>query len=365
MRILIVGGTPAHRGGLELFCERAQDALRLHGKHQVEWLPAHSSFARLSAASVVWNIWRLLHIRRKQPRPVVWLQYVNFLDLLILVVCRALGYRVLVTPHLGVNWLSQSNRVLRSVGTRLLASANAVGLLSPSQALELRIPATVGSRQIITFLPQALEVTSRLNDGEGEPLRLIHAARLSEGKGTFLFLAVCARLDKEGYAFRAQLVGSCDKETRDRIDDVIARENLAHRIEITGAVNENEVLGRLSRSDILIHLSSVDSFPLVVLESLGCGAYPICLDLSGARNIVRTYGGQLVGGADPVSETVSFIRDVDVGALREGAAERQRRIGQDFRWAKAVQAVEVALRDVSQDFVAVPVATASSSFEDK
>lgn len=349
MRILIIGGTPAHRGGLELFCERAQQAFRLHGKHEVEWFPAHTSFARRTAASALWNIARTLYRRQRQPHQVVWLQYVNFLDLVILLICRLLGYRVLVTPHLGVNWISQSNRILRYIGTRFLAYANAIGLLSSSQATELRIPASLVSVPLVTFLPVNLGAIPRERDHPEGPLRLIHAARLSEGKGTFLFLEICARLEECGYPFEAQLVGSYSEETKLRIDAAIAKSGIAHRVEITGPVSEDEVLARFSRSDMLLHLSRVDSFPLIVLESIGCGVFPVCLDLSGARNIIRNYAGRLIADTDPVSEAVTFIRHADIQAFRQAVGKAQRRLCQDYAWPKAVQAAEAGLREVSLD----------------
>lgn len=339
-----------------MFCERAQQAFRLHGKHEAEWFPAHTSFARRNAVSVLWNITRTLYRRQNQPDQVVWLQYVNFLDLVILLICRILKYRVLVTPHLGVNWVSQSNRMLRSIGTRFLAYANAIGLLSASQATELRIPDSLVSVPLVTFLPINLGAIARDRDDPRGPLRLIHAARLSEGKGTFLFLEICTRLEQSGYAFEAQLVGSYSDETKRRIDAAIAKSGIAHRVEITGPVAEEEILARFSRSDMLLHLSKVDSFPLVVLESIGCGVFPVCLDLSGARSIIRNYGGHLIGEQDPVAEAVTFIRNADIQALRQAADKNRRRLCQDFAWPKAVQAVEAGLREVSHDPAALPVA---------
>ena len=46
MDVLIVGGTPAHRGGVEAFCERAIEALGCVPGWQVDHLPSQSAYLR-------------------------------------------------------------------------------------------------------------------------------------------------------------------------------------------------------------------------------------------------------------------------------------------------------------------------------
>ncbi len=346
MDILIVGGTPLHRGGVELFCERAQDALAGIGGHRVEWVRANTAYLRLRSLGRVGQCVGRLVRRRGQHWDCLWLQYVNLPDLALLLVCRLLGYRVLVTPHLGSNWSSQSNRWLRGLSLRLLGLAHGIAPISATQAEELALPPGPPRLQIRTFLPRAFPDPGLVRQ-QGPELALVHAGRLSEGKGTFLFLQVCATLRRRGCRFSARLIGSCDDATRRRIDAAIQDNDLASSVAVTGLLPETELLAALSQADVLVHLSTIDSFPLIVLEAVGCGVFPICKDLPGARSMIGTYCGHLVAGPDAVAEVAAFLGGATPDQLRSTAALTRGRLAADYAWERCVAALEDAVRAVS------------------
>ena len=338
MDILIVGGTPSHRGGVELFCERARHALVNIGDHHVEWVHSNTSYLRLtSIGRVAKCAWELVR-RRNQQWDCLWLQYVNLPDLVLLLASRLCGYRVLVTPHLGSNWSSQSNRLLRSLGVKLLGFAHGIALISDTQAEEIALPSSVPQMQIRTFLPSVFP--SEPQRLRARKLALVHAGRLSDGKGTFLFLQVCTILKQRGCEFGAQLIGSCDAATRRRIDGVIMENDLAASVELLGLLPEVRLLEALSAADALIHLSNIDSFPLIVLEAIGCGAFPICKDLPGARFITETYCGTLVAGPNIASDVADLLAGTSAAALRGEAALARGRLAADYSWEQCVAALE-------------------------
>ena len=346
MDILIVGGTPRHRGGVELFCERARDALAGIGGHHVEWVAANTAYLRLQPLSKMGQVGRcirLLLLHRKQHWDCLWLQYVNLPDLGLLLVCRLLGYRVLVTPHLGSNWSSQSNRWLRGLSLRLLSLAHGIALISPTQAGELALPPATPRLQVRTFLPCAFPAGAVPGRQGGRDLALVHAGRLSEGKGTFLFLQVCAILRRRGCPFSAQLIGSCDDATRRRIDAAIQQDDLAGSVTVIGLLDEAGLLAALSQADVLVHLSDIDSFPLIVLEAIGCGVFPVCKDLPGARSMIETYCGHLVAGPDAAADTAEFLAMATPDLLRSTAAASRGRLAADYAWNRCVAAVEEAV----------------------
>ena len=131
MKVLIVGGTPAQRGGVEAFCERAAEALGQVPGWGISVLPAGSAYLRPARLpSYLGGLVALARQGLTRTRPdCVWLQYVNLPDLGYLVVARLVGLPTLVTPHLGSNWRSQSVPWLRRLSRALLGLARRIALI--------------------------------------------------------------------------------------------------------------------------------------------------------------------------------------------------------------------------------------------
>ena len=338
----------SHRGGLESFCERARDALTGIGGHRVDWVQSNTSYLRMASlgqlADCIWMLFR----RRKQKWSCLWLQYANLPDLLLLTVSRLLGYRLLVTPHLGSQGFTQSNALMRRLSANLLELAHGIALISTSQLEELALPPTIPRYHIKTFLPRCFPVESRPVGHQGGGFALAHAGRLSDAKGTFLFLEICSILKRRGVAFSAQLIGFCDEATRRRIDAFIQENELAQSVEVMAHLCEDQLLVALSLTDVLIHLSDTDSFPLIVLEAVGCGVFPICKDLPGARFITQTYCGNIVAGPNAVSSVIDVLTSTSPAVLRHTAARARQRLLADYAWSQAVAALETAIMTRSE-----------------
>lgn len=342
MDILIVGGTPAHRGGVEQFCDRAREALSDIGGHRVEHIYSHGGYLRLqSLPAFIGGILGLL-VKRRRRWDCVWLQYASFPDLALLLMCRLLRFSVLVTPHLGSNWASQTNVVMRWLTKKLLAASSGIGLLSATQAEELALPASPPRFELFTFLPRRLPSRPAMRPDAGR-LRLVHAGRLSIGKGSFLFLDVCAILHRAGFMFEASLIGSCDAATRSKLRSEIERAGLEASLDFMGPLPEAELLERLAAADILVHLSQIDSFPLIVLESIGCGVFPVCKNLPGARLITKSYCGHVIDGSHEAEQAAQFIITADPEQLRTSAGTASIRLKDDFGWSNCVDAAERAI----------------------
>ena len=350
MKILIVGGTSALRGGVEQFCVRAKEALTGFGRHDVGHIFSEAAYLRpKSLPRFILSIGSLYRNRRAG-WDCVWLQYTSFPDLVILAICRLFGYKVMVTPHLGANWISQTNPVLRYVGLKLLSTANGIALLSESQAEEVALPPSTERFSILTFLPKSLSAICMDNSRsvEADVVTLVHAARLSKGKGTFSFIEVCALLKRSGLKIRGRLAGACDDATAKEIRSLITERDLGQEIESLGLLSEGDLLSELAQADVLVHLSTVDSFPLVVLESIGCDVFPVCLDLPGARKITSAYCGHVVRDPNAAQKVADFIRAHGPLELKQLAKAAGRRLRQDYEWSHCVSVCERVLADVSR-----------------
>jgi glycosyltransferase involved in cell wall biosynthesis len=345
MHLLIIGGSPDHQGGVEAFCERSTIALNRRSRHEIEYFATGNAFMKLSGIpKLLRGLKRLLSYRDKH-LDCVWVQYAALPDLIYAAVAKRAGFRVMVTPHLGSNWRSQKSRALRALSKRLLRSADRLALISPTQELEIALPDGVPRSPIRNFLPAGI-LEGELADVAARPpeLQIIHSGRLSAGKGTFMVIALCARLRQAGKPFKARITGTADAETMAKVHGMIAEHGLGDQVEVTGRVSEEALFGLLRGSDVLVHLSSIDSYPLIVLEAMASSVFPICMELAGARDMIETYDGAIVPVANPVEETAKALMETDVAELRRRAAQVASRVRADYAWDNCAQALEQALQ---------------------
>jgi glycosyltransferase involved in cell wall biosynthesis len=343
MHVLILGGSPNHPGGLEAFCERATGALAGRGEWRVGVLPTDTAFLTpRRVPAFLRGLSRLVRYRRHRP-DCVWLQYVNLPDLAYLALAKLLGLRVVVTPHLGSAWRSQSQPVLRSISQRLLGLADRFALLSKTQELEIALPRGVPRSLIRTFLPAAALAVPPAPDSPAESLQLLHSSRLSEGKGTFLFVEVCERLRDAGVLFQARIAGGADDETLARLHGMIDAKRLGDVVSVLGRLSTGELVALMRTSDVLVHLSRVDSYPLIVLEALACEMLPVCLELAGARDMVQSYDGYVVGSERPADDAAELLRGLGIAEARLRARAAGARVRADYEWDRCVAVLEAAL----------------------
>ncbi len=344
MKVLSLGGSPNHLGGVEAFCARANEALERAGARPFEHLYTHTAYLTLARLPALFRGLAAFAFRRGERPDLVWLQYVCLPDLLYLLLAKALGYKILVTPHLGLQWRSQSNPVLRAVGTWILGLTDRFALLSKTQERELRLPERAPRSYIRTFLPAVLGTAAAPPESPrgGPVLKLVHACRLSEGKGTFRFVDVCRHLVERGVAIEASIAGGADEETMDRLRRMIAERGLDRVVRLRGRVSDEDLLDILRASDVLVHLSAVDSYPLIVLECLTLGVFPICMDLLGVRDMAATYDGHIVASADAAHDAAEFLSRQDPEELRQRAARAALRVRDDYDWNRCVRLLEAA-----------------------
>jgi glycosyltransferase involved in cell wall biosynthesis len=329
---------------VETFCDRAREALKLRDPRiEITSLGTETAYLNVRKLPLpIQSIMRLVRYRARG-RGVVWLHYVNLPDLGYLALARLLGFKVMVTPHLGTNWRSQTNPALRGLSRLLLRFANRIALLARTQEEEIALPEGVPRSLIRTFLPaQALTPQP---DAIERPrhLRLLHAGRLSEGKGSFLMLDVCAQLRDACVAFTAQIIGSADEETYARLKAIIIERNLEKHVEMIGWTPPSVLIEHLREADILVHLSKVDSYPLIVLEALASETLPVAMDLAGARDMIESYDGATVTALCPADDTASYLMRADVDDVRQRGACEAKRVRADFAWDEAAASLVDAL----------------------
>lgn len=336
--MLVLGGTLQHRGGLESFCERTVDAI---GRHASGWRAtwwttdnAYLSWANLGAAM---RAWKRLGTLDRHSVDLVWLQWSTLADLILLQRVVALGLPVMVTPHLGANARLQRIGFLRAICSRLVARADRLALLFDEQASEIALP-QIPRSTLGTFLPHETLTTPFPKRADG-PLRLLHAGRLSREKGTFRVVAICAMLQARGIPFSARIVGKAEPDVIAAIQTAIADADLGRSVELAGWMDGAALRDALGQADVLVHLSELDSFPLIVLEALVAGALPIVSDMAGAASMVRRYDG-LITLDSSVGAAVDWLKNTDPDTIRRRAADAALLVRADHGWPEIVAKLE-------------------------
>lgn len=342
LRLLVMGGTPAHRGGLEAFCDRAVVALQTHAPgiavHSLSTDTAYlSPGALLRVASNLLGL-----VRRRRCWDLVWLQVSNLPDLLYLAAARAVGLPVLVTPHFGANSRLQTRGWRRALCTALLGRADRIGVLFEGQEREIVLPPAVERAVVGTLLPRAAFSLACDRDELSAPLRLIHAARFSAEKGSFDVLALCEALRDRGVRFEARLIGRADDVTMAAIRRRIADAGLDEQIMLPGWLDETAMQEALREADVLVHLSSIDSFPLIVLEALAAGTLPLIRDMRGGRHMVEQLGGHVVDGGAAVQDACDWICGRSLEELRAEGARARARTHAAYAWPRITLQLEAA-----------------------
>jgi len=337
--MVILGGSLHHPGGLEAFCERAAVAVSRHAPGwTAEWWPTNSAYFSWRRLGGVRTAWR--RVSRAQGIDIVWLQWSTLLDLLFLLLVRSRGVPVMVTPHLGAASRLQRSPILRRLSLVLLGRADRLALLFDEQDREIALPATLPRRSVGSFLPEGT-FAAAAPAAQGGPLRLIHAGRFSREKGTFRTIALCAALRERGIPFSVRIVGRGDPEMMTALTQAIRAAGLDPALILSDWMDEAALRQALIEADLLVHLSQLDSFPLIVLEAIAAGTLPIVAPMAGAVAMVRRYDGLVAQDSDIVA-AADWIGAQDRAPLRQRGAEAAARVRADYRWDTIVAAVQSA-----------------------
>lgn len=342
-RLCIVGGSTRDPGGVEIFCARALEAVRTHWPEcDVLWLQAHSGHLTPTRLPRFLGALRAFRHANRVPIDVLWLNAANLPDLLFVLLAKALGVRVLVTLHLGANSRLQRVAVLRWLCRTLAARADRIALLFDGQDAEIDLPAHVPRSTIRTFLPPESFLPPGATPGE-PALRLIHAGRLSEGKGSLAIVDLCAALDRAEVPFTARIIGRGDETLMQELYTRIEANGLKPHIALSDWLDGPALIAALGEADILVHLSRLDSFPLIVLEAMAAGTLPIAIDMAGVRAMTSAYDGHLVDPDAAVAGAEAWLEATSLADLRRRGTAMGARVREDYSWAACVTALAAAI----------------------
>ena len=332
--MLVLGGSSQHQGGIESFCERTVTALEHHGAGwRATWWPTDTAYLSWNKLSRLARAWKRMSVIDKHGVDLVWLQWSTLADLIFLLRVVTSGVPVMMTPHLGANARLQRSPMMRAICKRLAARADRLALLFDEQAQEIALP-DLPTSTLGTFLPEET-LTTPIGVRQDGPLRLLHAGRLSHEKGTLRMVEICATLHARGIPFEARIVGSAEPDFIATLEARIVDTGLSQSIELGGWMDGPGLRQALGHADVLVHLSELDSFPLIVLEALAAGALPIVADMAGAASMVSHYDGLVTPGSS-VAAAAQWLMTTTPEAIRRRGDVAAVRVRVDHAWPEII-----------------------------
>jgi glycosyltransferase involved in cell wall biosynthesis len=194
----------------------------------------------------------------------------------------------------------------------------------------------------IPAIEDAIDVRNR------RPLTVLSVARFVPKKGHDVLLDAFARLARDGFEFRARLIGGGDlhSELKARVDDL----GLNERVDVVGWKSEHEVFDELAKADVFALPSRVtstgdrDGLPVAILEAMAAGLPIVSTSVSAIPEAVgHGSEGFLVPPDDPDALARALAKLLEDESLRAALGKRaRRRVLRDFSVeSSATQLIEL------------------------
>ena len=112
------------------------------------------------------------------------------------------------------------------------------------------------------------------------------------------------------------------------------------RVAFTGALPYSALAEAYGRADVLINASLSDTFPLPIMEGMGCGLPVVATDAGGAvEAVVDGETGLIVPSGDPAALADAISRLLDDAPLRHRMGEAGQERAHLFSWEKITEAL--------------------------
>jgi len=169
----------------------------------------------------------------------------------------------------------------------------------------------------------------RQRQATGDTPLLLSVGRLRAKKGHDTLLAACARLQAQGRAVAAEIVGY--GEEADRLHALRDELGLAEAVHLRGKLARDGVLAAYGRASVYVQPSRIDAdgdrdgIPNVLLEAMAMGLPVVATQVSGIPELVEDgVNGLLVPPDDPPALAQAIARLLDDPALASRLGEAAR-----------------------------------------
>ncbi len=166
--------------------------------------------------------------------------------------------------------------------------------------------------------------------------QLLTVARLFPVKGLDVYLRALAQL--QDLSFKARIVGSGSLRYQRQLQTLIQDLQLGDRVELTGAIEPEQVASLYGSADVFVLPSRHEPFGIVLLEAMAAGVPIVATQVDGVPWVVAEgLAAALVPPNDPDSLAATLRHLLQTPAQRQTLAAAGRRRAQAFTLATGVQ----------------------------
>lgn len=128
------------------------------------------------------------------------------------------------------------------------------------------------SRQNIHICPNGIPIQETINDSKkrnnNEAINILFISNLIISKGIWVLLEACKILKNKDVNFQCTFIGVESEVTREELEEQINLFELKKHVKYVGSKYGDEKKAYLSQTDIFVHPTFNDCFPLVLIEAM-------------------------------------------------------------------------------------------------
>ncbi|MEQ8800161.1 MAG: glycosyltransferase family 4 protein [Phycisphaerales bacterium] len=316
-------------GGLELYAAHTSVALQSRGHEVLTLATEDTLFARRCsqpgwlAGRGSWSRWRLLRRALREFRPDILHLHHRADFALCSLACRLAGRArpaLVYHRHMELPASPKKDWYHRQLYARVDLLV-AVTERIRRTAVEM-LPLASGRIVALHAGAPGLDGPSPPVDRGGCCLRAGSFSRIEPRKGQDTLIRALGRLKREGYPVQLALAGQVhDREYFQSLQSLAEAEAVADQIEYLGFLDHPQT--EMARCDVNLHAAEIETFGLVIIESMRVGVPVIAAESGGVTEILRDGdNGLLYAPGDDAALAAHLRRLVDAPAERERLAGR-------------------------------------------
>ena len=174
------------------------------------------------------------------------------------------------------------------------------------------------SNKIVTIPHAVDEVSAITQTKKSKVMQLTFVGVLYDHKGVLILPEIIKRLKEKKYHFHFTFIG--DGVLRSELENSLISEIEQGFVEFTGRVDSKVVYQKLQNTDIFVYPTHIDSFGLVIAESMMNGAVPVVTCLKGITDTIVDAG--INGYLETLDDVDGFVEHIS--CLIENDEERKR-----------------------------------------
>jgi glycosyltransferase involved in cell wall biosynthesis len=235
-------------------------------------------------------------------------RFAFFRDLILLGLARCYNIKVVVHMHFGriPEIFEASFSIERYLTRAVVLNSDGIFVLDKKTLRSLR---DCAPRAAVYLIPNFID--SQILHYQSENRKswdVIYAGQLLISKGLVEFLTA---IETTNYPLNVCICGKENKETKNLIDKVIAR-NSIHNISFYGEVNHNEIIKLIRNSRTLILPSYTEGFPNVVIEAMAQKTIVIATSVGAISDILNFDSDEPLGLEIAIKSHQSINRQLDL-----------------------------------------------------